>query len=100
MRWSVDFVHDQFALGFPTPWNVTRECLAAIHDTSITGKWVATTEYFETNLPDRRLVIPKLRNHNSCYPALCRDGRIVNVGQIKHLDGRYKPAATSQMGRG
>jgi hypothetical protein len=45
-------------------------------------------------------IIPKLRNHDSCYPALCRDGRIVNVSQIKHLDGRYKPAATSQMGRG
>ena len=45
-------------------------------------------------------LIPKLRNHDSCYPALCRDGRIVNVSQIKHLDGRYKPAATSQMGRG
>jgi hypothetical protein len=26
--------------------------------------------------------------------------RIVNVSQIKHLDGRYKPAATPQVGRG
>jgi hypothetical protein len=45
-------------------------------------------------------VISKLRKHDSCYPALCRDGRIVNVSQIKHLNGRYKSAATSQMGRG
>ena len=36
----------------------------------------------------RSALIPKLRNHDSCYPALCRDGRIVNVSQIKHLDGR------------
>ena len=46
------------------------------------------------------VLIPNLRNHDSCYPALCRDGRIVNLSQIKHLDGHYKPAATSQMGRG
>ena len=46
------------------------------------------------------VLIPKLRNYDSCYPALCRDGRVVNVSQIKHLAGRYKLAATSQMGRG
>src|ERR1035438_10249120 len=43
-------------------------------------------------------LIPKLRNHDSCYPALCRDGRIVNVSQIKHLNGRYKFATMSQKG--
>ena len=45
-RWSLDFVHDQFALGrrfriFNIVDDVTRECLAAIPDTSISGKRVA-----------------------------------------------------------
>jgi len=44
-RWSLDFVHDQFALGrrfriLNIVDDVTRECLAAIPDTSISGKRV------------------------------------------------------------
>ena len=45
-------------------------------------------------------LIPKLRNLDSCYPTLCANDRIVNVSQIKHMDGRHKPAATPQVGRG
>jgi transposase InsO family protein len=45
-RWSLDFVHDQFAIGrrfriLNIVDDVTRECLAAIPDTSISGKRVA-----------------------------------------------------------
>jgi putative transposase len=45
-RWSVDFVHDQFAQGrrfriFNVIDDVTRECLAAVVDTSISGRRVA-----------------------------------------------------------
>ncbi len=45
-RWSLDFVHDQFANGqrFRVPNvvdDVTRECLAAVPDTSISGRRVA-----------------------------------------------------------
>jgi transposase InsO family protein len=45
-RWSLDFVHDQFACGrrFRIPNivdDVTWECLAAIPDTSISGRRVA-----------------------------------------------------------
>lgn len=45
-RWSLDFVHDQFAFGrrfriLNIVDDVTRECLAAIPDTSISGKRVA-----------------------------------------------------------
>jgi putative transposase len=45
-RWSVDFVHDQFAGGrrfriLNVVDDVTRECLAAIPDTSISGQRVA-----------------------------------------------------------
>lgn len=45
-RWSLGFVHDQFALGrrfriLNIVDDVTRECLAAIPDTSISGKRVA-----------------------------------------------------------
>lgn len=45
-RWSLDFVHDQFACGqrfriLNAVDDVTRECLAAIPDTSISGRRVA-----------------------------------------------------------
>ena len=45
-RWSLDFVHDQFALGrrfriLNIVDDVTRKCLAAIPDTSISGRRVA-----------------------------------------------------------
>ena len=45
-RWSVDFVHDQFANGrrfrvFNVVDDVTKECLAAVVDTSISGRRVA-----------------------------------------------------------
>lgn len=45
-RWSLDFVHDQFACGrrfrvLNIVDDVTRECLAAIPDTSIAGRRVA-----------------------------------------------------------
>jgi transposase InsO family protein len=45
-RWSLDFVHDQFAYGrrfriLNIVDDVTRECLGAIPDTSISGKRVA-----------------------------------------------------------
>ena len=45
-RWSLDFVHDQFALGrrfriLNIVDDMTRECLAAIPDTSISGRRVA-----------------------------------------------------------
>src|ERR1700744_3856879 len=45
-RWSLDFVHDQFAGGrrfriLNVVDDVTRECLAAIPDTSIPGRRVA-----------------------------------------------------------
>jgi putative transposase len=45
-RWSLDFVHDQFACGrrfriLNVVDDVTRECLAAVADTSISGKRVA-----------------------------------------------------------
>src|SRR6202044_2133457 len=45
-RWSVDFVHDQLASGrrlriLNIVDDVTRECLAAIPDTSISGRRVA-----------------------------------------------------------
>ena len=45
-RWSLDFVHDQFVCGrrfriLNIVDDVTRECLAAIPDTSISGRRVA-----------------------------------------------------------
>ena len=45
-RWSIDFVHDQLACGrrfriLNVVDDVTKECLAAVADTSISGKRVA-----------------------------------------------------------
>ena len=45
-RWSLDFIHDQFVCGrrfrvLNIVDDVTRECLAAIPDTSISGRRVA-----------------------------------------------------------
>jgi transposase InsO family protein len=45
-RWSIDFVHDQLACGrrlriLNVVDDVTKECLAAVPDTSISGKRVA-----------------------------------------------------------
>jgi len=61
-RWSLDFVHDQFARGrrfriLNIADDVTRECLAAIPDTSISGKRVArelTNGQHRPNKRDRR----------------------------------------------
>ncbi len=55
-RWSLDFVHDQFACGrrfrvLNIVDDVTRECLAAIPDTSISGRRVARER---TTLIERR----------------------------------------------
>jgi transposase InsO family protein len=55
-RWSLDFVHDQFACGrrfrvLNIVDDVTRECLGAIADTSISGRRVAREL---TDLIDRR----------------------------------------------
>src|ERR1035437_2626829 len=45
-----------------------------------------------SHCPDRTFfeLIPKLRNHDSCYPMLRGDDLIVNMSQIKQLDGGYK----------
>jgi len=59
-RWSLDFLHDQFACGrrfriLNIVDDVTRECLAAIPDTSISGKRVArelTTLIEQRGKPD------------------------------------------------
>jgi putative transposase len=56
VRWSLDFVHDQFACGRRSRVlnivdDVTRECLAAIPDTSISGRWAAREP---TTLVERR----------------------------------------------
>src|SRR5215204_2216716 len=55
-RWSIDFVHDQLACGrrfriLNVIDDVTKECLAAVADTSISGKRVAREL---TALVDRR----------------------------------------------
>ncbi len=62
-RWSLDFVHDQFALGrrfriLNIVDDVTRECLAAIPDTSISGRRVARelTMLIETRGKPRMIV--------------------------------------------
>ena len=45
-------------------------------------------------------VIPKLGNRDSYCPMLCANDCIVNVSQIKHLDGRHQLPVAPQIGRG
>jgi hypothetical protein len=50
------------------------------------------------NLHIRRL-IPKLTNTDSSSSTSCRTSTSQNTSQIKHLDGRGKPASPSRAGR-
>jgi transposase InsO family protein len=61
-RWSLDFIHDQLAHGrrfriLNVVDDVTRECLAAIPDTSISGKRVARELTMIVNLRGRPQMI-------------------------------------------
>lgn len=79
-RWSIDFVHDQFAHGrrfriLNVTDDVTKECLAAIPDTSISGKRVAR----ELSAPVERRGKPGLivSNHGAEFTSnamLARSG--------------------------
>jgi putative transposase len=60
-RWSLDFIHDQFALGrrfriLNIVDDVTRECLAAIPDPSISDKRVAPWQASDDRLGQRHRV--------------------------------------------
>jgi len=70
-RWSLDFVHDQLACGrrfriLNIVDDVTRECLAAIPDTSISGRRV--TRELIAVIEGRGK--PRHRVHLECGPAL------------------------------
>nr|WP_234709232.1 IS3 family transposase [Sinorhizobium meliloti] len=75
-RWSLDFVHDQFACGrrfrvLNIVDDVTRECLAAIPDTSISGRRVARelTALLE-RLPNMIVFRPRHGVHVERHPCL------------------------------
>ena len=77
-RWSLDFVHDQFACGrrfrvLNIVDDVTRECLAAIPDTSISGRRVAR-ELTESDQPSRQAghdrFGPRHRVHLERHPCM------------------------------
>jgi putative transposase len=83
-RWSVDFVHDQFANGrrfrvLNIVDDMTKECLAAIPDTSISGRRVAREL---TDIVARRgkpgLVVSDNGTEFTCNVMLawCRDNAI------------------------
>ena len=68
-RWSLDFVHDQFASGqrfriLNIMDDVTRECLAAIPDTSISGRRVVheLTKLIERRGPPGMIVSDNAQN--------------------------------------
>lgn len=77
-RWSLDFVHDQFACGrrfrvLNVVDDVTRECLAAIPDTSISGRRVArelTTLIERRGKPGMIVFRQWDRTHLECHPCL------------------------------
>jgi transposase InsO family protein len=77
-RWSLDFVHDQFACGrrfrvLNFVDDVTRECLAAIPDTSISSRRVARelTELIgRARQAQHNRIRPPHRVHLECDPCL------------------------------
>jgi transposase InsO family protein len=75
-RWSLDFVHDQFACGrrfrvLNVVDDVTRECLAAILDTSISGRRVAREL---TTLIERRSKPGMIVSHRAIWRIQNRQG--------------------------
>ena len=81
-RWSLDFVHDQFACGrrfrvLNVVDDVTRECLAAIPDTSISGRRVAREL---TTLIERRGK-PIMELSRICAAPSARLGHLAFEGQ-------------------
>ena len=85
-RWSLDFVHDQFATGrrfriLNVVDDVTRECLAAIPDTSISGRRVAREL---TALISRRGRPAMIVSDN----VLCREAAAANGQQVSLRQSR------------
>lgn len=86
-RWSLDFVHDQFACGrrfrvLNIVDDVTRECLAAIPDTSISGRRVAREL---TDLISRRGKPGMIVSDNGTAP-----GRPMQNGYVESFNGRMR----------
>ena len=79
-RWSLDFVHDQLANGrrfriLNVVDDVTRECLGAIPDTSISGVRVArelTAIIAKRGKPGDNRFRQRNRTHVECHPRLER----------------------------
>lgn len=107
-RWSLDFVHDQFACGrrfriLNVVDDVTRECLVAIPDTSISGRRVAREL---TTLIERRgktgmivsdngteltsnAILAWSKDHNVDWHYIA-PGRPMQNGYIESFNGRMR----------
>ena len=107
-RWSLDFVHDQFANGrrfriLNVVDDVTKECLGAIPDTSISGKRVAREL---TAIIERRgkpsMIVSDNGTEFTCNAMLawCRDSKVewhfiapgkpMQNGFIESFNGRMR----------
>jgi transposase InsO family protein len=84
-RWSLDFVHDQLATGrrfriLNIVDDVTRECLAAVLDTSISGRRVVREL---TDLITRRGAPKMIVSDNVlCGEAAAGNGQQVSLRQV------------------
>ena len=105
--WSLDFVHDQFACGWRLPVldivdDVTRECLAAIPDTSISGRGVArelTDLIVQRGRPD---IIASRRGTeftSNVTPAWSRDQRVEwhSIAPGKPMQNGYAKSFNGRM---
>ena len=108
VRWSLDFVHDQFANGrrfriLNVVDDVTKECLGAIPDTSISGRRVArelTTIIAERGKPG--MIVSDNGTEFTCNAMLgwCRDmnvnwhfiapGKPMQNGFVESFNGRMR----------
>ncbi len=106
-RWSLDFVHDQFALGrrfriLNIVDDVTRECLAAIPDTSISGKRVARELTALMNARGKPGMIVSDNGTEFTSNAILawqqRDGaEHCNRVKQQHVGGAVEPSASRHM---
>ena len=107
-RWSTDFIHDQFANGrrfriLNIVDDVTKKCLGAIPDTSISGRRVArelTTIIERHGKPDMVVSDHGTEFTSNAMLAWCRDsgvewhfiapGKAMQNGFIESFNGRMR----------
>ena len=106
-RWSLDFVHDQFACGrrfriLNVVDDVTRECLAAVPDTSISGKRVARELNLANGAASPRINLSDPsgdRTHLDAAPSPGRAEHRISLAALHRRVSRHRTASARKLQR-